>query len=236
MELWKARTCKISFQTWRSVITIRSILILFWSRLLVWRSIWLVVKTMYSTKAAFRLPCVPVWRFRRCLPLSGWTVWCLSMAGWTITIRWMSHLLWERISLSAWIWQRAICVVMTACILPVTSQRRSSLYMAMTNMSGTVTGPICCFVRIWNLTVLPVLLLQLLIRCYTGEKLMLAVIGTKSWLWSVGSVFRIPIPFLYSRGAWRIVLFCLPIHSMSVISVSMEPIRATWTGCIVSVR
>ena len=50
-------------------------------RLLVWRSIWLVVKTMYSTKAAFRLPCVPVWRFRRCLPLSGWTVWCLSMAG-----------------------------------------------------------------------------------------------------------------------------------------------------------
>ena len=90
--------------------------------------------------------------------------------------------LWERISLSAWIWQRAICVVTTACILPVTSQRRSSLYMAMTNMSGTVTGPICCFVRIWNLTVLPVLLLQLLIRCYTGEKLMLAVIGTKSWL------------------------------------------------------
>lgn len=32
-------------------------------------------------KGAFRLPCVPVWRFRRCLPLSGWTVWCLSMAG-----------------------------------------------------------------------------------------------------------------------------------------------------------
>ena len=27
-----------------------------------------------------------------------------------------------------------------------------------------------------------VFLLQLLIRCYTGEKLMLAVIGTKSWL------------------------------------------------------
>ena len=68
------------------------------------------------------------------------------------------------------------------CILPVISQRRSSLCMAMTNMSGTVTGPICCFVRIWNLTVLPVLLLQLLIRYYTGEKLMLAVIGTKSWL------------------------------------------------------
>ena len=32
-------------------------------------------------KAAFRLPCVPVWRFRQCLPLSGWIVWCLSMAG-----------------------------------------------------------------------------------------------------------------------------------------------------------
>ena len=82
------------------------------------------------------------------------------------------------ISLSAWIWQRAICVVTTACILPVTSQRRSSLYMAMTNMSGTVTGPICCFVRILepyrSSSFAPAALDTMLHR----EKLMLAVIGT----------------------------------------------------------
>ena len=41
-------------------------------------SLWMqsMGRIMCSVKAACRWRCVPVWRFRQCLPLSDWIVWC----------------------------------------------------------------------------------------------------------------------------------------------------------------